>query len=86
MVASEANNKMMNAYKHSVTLTEDGTLLLNGLPFYAGDTVEVIILKQSAVQNSSQSSSSEFPLKGSVIRYDDPFEPAVSSQEWDALT
>jgi len=75
---------MRNAYKQSVTLTEDGKLLLNGLPFYAGETVEVIILEQSIGQNSSQYSSSEFPLQGSVIRYDDPFEPAVSPQEWDA--
>jgi len=75
---------MMNAYKQSVTLTEDGKLLLNELPFHAGETVEVIILEQSIGQNSSQDSSSEFPLQGSVIRYDDPFEPAVSPQEWDA--
>jgi hypothetical protein len=33
----------MNAHKQSVTLTEDGKLVLNGLPFQAGETVEVIV-------------------------------------------
>jgi hypothetical protein len=36
----------MNAYKLAATLMEDGTLVLKGLPFHAGDTVEIIILEQ----------------------------------------
>lgn len=68
----------MNAHKQSVTLTEDGKLVLNGLPFQAGETVEVIVLQQSQGQQSSRFSSSDFPLQGSVIQYDDPFSPAVS--------
>lgn len=75
----------MNAHKQSVTLTEDGKLVLNGLPFQAGETVEVIVLEQSQEEKSSRSSSSDFPLQGSVIQYDDPFEPAVSMEEWEAL-
>ncbi len=30
--------------------------------------------------------SHEFPLKGSVIYYEDPFEPAVSPDDWDVLS
>ncbi|MDJ1171441.1 hypothetical protein PMG71_18575 [Roseofilum sp. BLCC_M154] len=65
----------MNAYKVTAILKEDGTLLLEGLPFQAGDAVEVIILEQSK----------EHPLQGTVLRYDDPFEPAVVDQDWDVL-
>jgi hypothetical protein len=36
----------MNAHKLAATLMEDGTLVLKGLPFHAGDTVEIIILEQ----------------------------------------
>jgi hypothetical protein len=38
----------MNAHKIEVVLTEDGTLTLHGLPFQAGDAVEVIILETIA--------------------------------------
>lgn len=37
----------MNAHKIETVLSEDGTLMLQGLPFHAGDTVEVIILERS---------------------------------------
>jgi hypothetical protein len=37
----------MNAHKIETILSEDGTLTLKGLPFHAGDAVEVIILERS---------------------------------------
>ena len=36
----------MNAYKAEAIVTEDGKLMLTGLPFQAGRTVEVIILER----------------------------------------
>lgn len=85
MIRKQVKEPLMNAYKQSVTLNEHGKLVLNGLPFHAGETVEVIILEQSKTQNNFQSSSFESPLQGTVIRYDKPFEPAVSPEEWEAL-
>ncbi|WP_235620691.1 hypothetical protein [Halothece sp. PCC 7418] len=38
----------MNAHKVSLTLTTDGEVTLKGLPFQAGETVEVIVLEKSA--------------------------------------
>jgi hypothetical protein len=35
----------MNAYKAEAILTEDGKLILTGLPFRDGRTVEVIVLE-----------------------------------------
>ena len=35
----------MNAYKAEAILTEDGKLILTGLPFRAGRTVEVMVLE-----------------------------------------
>lgn len=73
----------MNAHKLAATLKQDGTILLEGLPFHAGDTVEIIILEQPKVEEPAP--SSDRPLAGSVLRYDDPFEPAVPAEDWEVL-
>jgi hypothetical protein len=73
----------MNAHKLAATLKQDGSILLEGLPFHAGDTVGIIILEQSKVEKTVPSSNR--PLAGSVLRYDDPFEPAVPAEEWEVL-
>jgi hypothetical protein len=63
----------MNAHKIEVVLAEDGTLTLQGLPFHAGDAVEVIILDTKTPHH--QAGANPYPLRGKVIRYDDPTEP-----------
>jgi hypothetical protein len=75
----------MNAHKVAATLMEDGTLVLKGLPFHAGDTVEIIILEQSKEDQSTRPIQVSHPLQGTVLRYDDPFEPAVPAEEWEVL-
>ena len=69
----------MNAHKIEVVLTEDGTLTLQGLPFHAGDAVEVIILETKAPQHQaqplSQSATNSYPMRNAQpYRYDDPTE------------
>ncbi len=63
----------MKAHRIEITLTENGTLNLKDLPFQAGDAVEIIILESP----KHPSKSNLYPLHGTVIRYDDPFQPAV---------
>ncbi|MBF2049328.1 MAG: hypothetical protein EDM05_023995 [Leptolyngbya sp. IPPAS B-1204] len=75
----------MNAHKLAATLMEDGTLVLKGLPFHAGDTVEIIILEQPKEERPRQASPGDYPLQGTVLRYDDPFEPAVPAEDWEVL-
>jgi hypothetical protein len=76
----------MNAHKLTVTFSEEGKLVLTGLPFQVGDTVEIIILEQSKEQQSSSTSKSEYPLQGKQpYCYDAPFEPAIPTEEWEAL-
>jgi hypothetical protein len=43
----------MNAHKLKAVMSQDGQLLLNGLPFRAGDTVEVIVFAQTGMAPSS---------------------------------
>jgi hypothetical protein len=67
----------MNAYKLAATLTEDGKLMLPNLPFQAGDSIEVILLVQPKPNKTAKRTRSDFPLAGTVLRYDAPFVTAV---------
>jgi hypothetical protein len=62
------------------TLDKDGSLTISGLPFHAGDTVELSIELQKARQEERVSQ----PFAGIPIEYIDPFEP-VAADEWEAL-
>jgi hypothetical protein len=70
----------MNSHRIKIALTENGRLSLQNLPFNKGDEVEIIILQQ----NSSTINPDACPLKGTVNHYEDPFEPAIAPEEWNA--
>jgi hypothetical protein len=76
----------MNAHKVEVVLSEDGTLTLQGLPFHAGDTVEVIILEtQQQAQQLRQLATNPYPLHNTQpYIYDDPTEP-LALEDWEVL-
>jgi hypothetical protein len=69
---------MTLAHRIETVLTEDGKLLLDHLPFQAGQTVEVIVvpLSHATVPNST--------LRGTILRYDQPTAP-VAEDDWSAL-
>jgi hypothetical protein len=69
---------MTPAHHTKAVLSEDGKLSLDQLPFRAGQTVEVIVLPVP------QPSVADHPLKGSVLRYDRPFDP-VAEEDWSGL-
>lgn len=70
---------MMTAHREVITINKDGELLLQHLPFVAGQRVEVIVL--SALGASTNAIDQ---LRGSVLKYDEPFEP-VGVDDWEAL-
>jgi hypothetical protein len=70
----------MNAHRVETIINQDGTLTLDGLPFQAGDEVEVIIIERPAKSNSDN----PYPLRGQPIQYDAPTEP-VAENEWGVL-
>jgi hypothetical protein len=86
----------MNAYKVETILSEDGALTLKDLPFHVGDAVEVIILERSPSFSEGESPSQVekaedqpepnlYPLRGTVLFYEDPFESAISVEDWEVL-
>ncbi len=71
----------MKAHRIETTLSENGTLTLKDLPFQAGEAIEVIILERQKPINNSNT----HPLRDTVLRYDDPCEPATPLEDWEAL-
>ena len=70
----------MSTYRVDTTLTEDGKITLDDLPFQAGDAVEIII-----VPRSSQPTEKELqPLQRKVSYYDKPIDP-VAHEDWEDL-
>ena len=62
----------MESHRIETTLEQDGTVTLNGLPFHAGDTVEVTIVPKAA-----QPKQNGYSLRGTPVTYEDPFEPVI---------
>jgi hypothetical protein len=77
----------MNAYRIHSTVMPDGSIVLKGLPFSVGKSVEVIILEDSSVSEEVSHAADEpwKSLQGSVTHYEDPFEPAIPLSDWDVL-
>ncbi len=69
---------MTLAHRIEAVLSEDGKLVLDHLPFRAGQKVEVIVFPVSCATAPS------IALRGTVLRYDQPTAP-VDKADWDAL-
>ncbi len=69
---------MTLAHRIEVVLTEDGKVLLDQLPFRAGQAVEIIVLPANRPPPLGPT------LKGAVLRYDRPTDP-VAEADWGAL-
>ncbi len=70
----------MPDYRVETTVSHDKSLTLTGLPFEAGDQVEVIIRSQEHPERNGK----RYPLRGKPIRYTDPF-CSVAEEDWEAL-
>ena len=70
----------MSEYRVEIVLKKDRTLILNNLPFQAGDKVEVIVKERSAAAVHRE----HYPLRGKPLRYDMPTEP-IAEEDWNVL-
>ena len=69
----------MVAHRVETTINQDGTLMLDNLPFHAGEAVEIIIISRTTrVQRQNP-----YPLRGTPLHYERPTEP-VAQDDWDA--
>jgi hypothetical protein len=71
----------MEAHRVESVVESKGRVLLENLPFEEGKTVEIIILEA----NEKGVVIKPNPIKGSLLKYDNPFEPACPPEDWEAL-
>ena len=72
----------MSTFRVDATLTEDGKITLDDLPFQAGDSVEIIIVPRA--NQPTEKHPYRSPLEGKVIYYDGPTDP-IAQEDWEAL-
>lgn len=70
----------MTAHRTEATVSSDGSVTVRSVPFRKGEQVEIIILPRMTRTETIE----RVDLRGSVLRYDDPFEPATDPGDWDA--
>lgn len=69
----------MQDYRVETTVSSDRSLAIKGLPFGAGDEVEVIVRSHKYHGENGN----RYPLRGKPIRSTDPF-GGVAAEDWDA--
>jgi hypothetical protein len=70
----------MQIYRVKTTISSDGTLIIEELPFRPGDKVEVVVRSRGPEPERIE----QYPLRGKPIRYVDPFE-GIAVNDWDVL-
>ncbi|HTK27041.1 MAG TPA: hypothetical protein VL327_10825 [Pyrinomonadaceae bacterium] len=70
----------MEAHRIETTVQPHGRVVLENLPFEEGEKVEIIVMEAH-----EEGENPENPLRGTLLKYDDPFEPAVPPEDWEAL-
>ena len=69
----------MEAHRVEAVVQPNGRIVLEDLPFEEGEKVEVIVLE------ANEQTDDDNPLKGTLLKYDDPFEPAVPLEDFEVL-
>jgi hypothetical protein len=70
---------MQQTYRIKTLVTKDGKLSINGLPFQAGETVEVTVRR-----GEKPARAAKYPLRGKPVIYRQPFKGVVTG-DWEAL-
>lgn len=71
----------MEAHRIETVVQSNSRVVLENLPFDEGDKVEVIILEAGGPQEKADLEN-PYPLRGTPYRYDDPFSPLFSLEDW----
>ncbi len=69
---------IMSTYHVETTVSKDGKLSIQGLPFHPGEKVEV------TVRGAKKNTANRYSLRGKPVRYEKPFEGAAEG-DWEVL-
>ncbi len=68
----------METFKTKAIIKKNHKIELENVPFANGDEVEIeVTLKE-------KNSNNNYPLRGTLLKYDEPFEP-VAEDDWEVL-
>ena len=73
----------MEAIK-KITSIQNNTLVIKGLDSINNKEVEVIILPL-AENNKTADSNAGYSMRGKLLKYESPFEPAIPEEDWEVL-
>jgi hypothetical protein len=71
---------MPYAHIRETTIEANGRLRVEGLPLRAGERVQIVIIPRQRGSTVDR----RYPLHGSPVQYDSPFEPATDPEDWEA--
>jgi hypothetical protein len=71
----------MSTFKAQGTVVAHETIRVPDLPMQPGKTVTVEITEENDLPKRVRPS---YPLRGTVLRYDRPFDPAIPDEEWES--
>ena len=69
---------MQHTFHTKTLVTKGGKVSIKGLPFRAGESVEVIVRR-----GKKSTRAAKYPLRGKPVIYRDPFKAA--SSDWEAM-
>ncbi|HLE90995.1 MAG TPA: hypothetical protein VI753_07585 [Anaerolineales bacterium] len=69
---------MQNTFRTKTLVTKGGKVSIKGLPFRAGESVEVTVRR-----GKKSTRAAKYPLRGKPVIYRDPFKAA--SSDWEAM-
>lgn len=69
---------MQQTYRTKTLVTKGGKVAITGLPFQAGETVEVTVRR-----GKKSTRAAKYPLRGKPVVYRDPFKD-VATSDWEA--
>jgi len=70
---------MEQTYRTKTLVTKGGKVAIKGLPFQAGETVEVTVRR-----GKKPARAAKYPLRGKPVIYRNPFKGAATS-DWEAM-
>lgn len=70
---------MQQTYRTKTLVTKGGKVSIKGLPFQAGETVEVTVRR-----GKKSTRAAKYPLRGKPVIYREPFK-GVATGDWEAL-
>lgn len=70
----------METHQIQKTVLPNGMIVIENLPFEVGEKVNIKIVKSEDVDPHNL-----YPLRGTPYRYDDPFSPLISLDDWEPM-